>query len=315
MARPDFPRTIVEFQERFPDEAACLEYLAASRWPEGYRCPACGGERAWVLERRHLWECAAVITRPRSPRGRSCTAPARRFASGSGRPTWSPPTHPGSPPSSCSASSASRAMRPPGSSCRSCAGRWSPPSATPLRGEVEVDEGFLGGVNPDRKAGRDPVGKRLVGVAVEVRGAGSGTAAPRGAPGREQTQPRALGRRERRARRDRPHRRLGRLRRTSPTSALTTGRSPSAGAARSAASSSRAPTAPSPTSRPGCRAPTAAPPRSTCRSTSTSSSSATTAAAPRWPPFRRCSDSARRTSRAPMPRSPAASLPERTGYS
>ena len=58
-AGPDFPRTIVEFQERFSDEAACLEYLAASRWPEGYRCPACGGRDAWVLERRHLWECAS----------------------------------------------------------------------------------------------------------------------------------------------------------------------------------------------------------------------------------------------------------------
>lgn len=58
MARPDFPRTIVEFQERFPDEASCLEYLAGSRWPEGYRCPSCGGSRAWILERRHLWECS-----------------------------------------------------------------------------------------------------------------------------------------------------------------------------------------------------------------------------------------------------------------
>src|SRR5215211_1181062 len=58
MGRPDFPRTIVDFQERFSDEAACLEYLAASRWPEGYRCPTCGGEHAWVLERRQLWECA-----------------------------------------------------------------------------------------------------------------------------------------------------------------------------------------------------------------------------------------------------------------
>ncbi|MGH2992126.1 MAG: transposase, partial [Solirubrobacterales bacterium] len=42
----------------FPDDAACLDYLAASRWPEGFRCPACGNERAWVLERRHLWECS-----------------------------------------------------------------------------------------------------------------------------------------------------------------------------------------------------------------------------------------------------------------
>ena len=48
---------IVEFQERFASGAACLEYLAASRWPEGFVCPGCGGRRAWVLERRHLWEC------------------------------------------------------------------------------------------------------------------------------------------------------------------------------------------------------------------------------------------------------------------
>ncbi|HEX4753025.1 MAG TPA: IS1595 family transposase, partial [Solirubrobacterales bacterium] len=32
MARPDFPRSIVDFQDRFPDDDACLEYLAASRW-------------------------------------------------------------------------------------------------------------------------------------------------------------------------------------------------------------------------------------------------------------------------------------------
>jgi hypothetical protein len=57
VARPDFPRSIVEFQHRFVDERACLEYLAASRWPRGYRCPRCGGAKAWVLERRHLWEC------------------------------------------------------------------------------------------------------------------------------------------------------------------------------------------------------------------------------------------------------------------
>ena len=46
------------FQERFIDEAACLEYLAASRWPDGFVCPGCGGRRAWVIARRHLWQCA-----------------------------------------------------------------------------------------------------------------------------------------------------------------------------------------------------------------------------------------------------------------
>ena len=58
MGRPDFPRTIIEFQDRFATDAACLDYLAASRWPEGFICPGCEGCCAWVLERRHLWECS-----------------------------------------------------------------------------------------------------------------------------------------------------------------------------------------------------------------------------------------------------------------
>jgi transposase-like protein len=48
MSRPDFPRTLREFQRRFADEAACRAYLAASRWPDGYRCPLTGFIRANV---------------------------------------------------------------------------------------------------------------------------------------------------------------------------------------------------------------------------------------------------------------------------
>ena len=31
---PDFPRSLVEFQRRFPDEAACVAYLFTARWPQ-----------------------------------------------------------------------------------------------------------------------------------------------------------------------------------------------------------------------------------------------------------------------------------------
>ena len=57
MPRPDFPRTIVEFQRRFPDEDACRAYLSVSRWPEGFTCPWCGGARAGEQPKRSLWEC------------------------------------------------------------------------------------------------------------------------------------------------------------------------------------------------------------------------------------------------------------------
>lgn len=55
----DFPRSLIEFQQRFPDEAACAAYLREARWPTGFVCPACGGVRGWALETK-AWthECA-----------------------------------------------------------------------------------------------------------------------------------------------------------------------------------------------------------------------------------------------------------------
>src|SRR2546428_1271819 len=57
MPRPDFPRSVIEFQRRFPDEEACRVYLFASRWPDGFCCPVCGGGEVGAEQRRHLWQC------------------------------------------------------------------------------------------------------------------------------------------------------------------------------------------------------------------------------------------------------------------
>src|SRR4051795_10969683 len=55
----DFPHSLIEFQSRFPDEAACVRYLFAARWPEGFVCPACGAGKAWPLQTKAwTWECA-----------------------------------------------------------------------------------------------------------------------------------------------------------------------------------------------------------------------------------------------------------------
>lgn len=53
----DFPRSLIEFPRRFSDERACADYLVATRWPEGFRCPACGRDKAWEL----TWECAGCV--------------------------------------------------------------------------------------------------------------------------------------------------------------------------------------------------------------------------------------------------------------
>jgi transposase-like protein len=54
----DYPRTLLELERRFSDEAACRAYLFALRWPGGFVCPRCGGTRGWSRS-ANLWLCAA----------------------------------------------------------------------------------------------------------------------------------------------------------------------------------------------------------------------------------------------------------------
>ena len=53
----DYPRTIQEFDEWFPNEDACAAYLLRLRWPDGFVCPVCGGTKGW-LTARHEIRCA-----------------------------------------------------------------------------------------------------------------------------------------------------------------------------------------------------------------------------------------------------------------
>ena len=53
----DYPRTYQEFRDWFPNDAACVEYLGQLRWPDGFICPVCGGDRSWRTA-RGLWMCA-----------------------------------------------------------------------------------------------------------------------------------------------------------------------------------------------------------------------------------------------------------------
>lgn len=59
MSRPSFPRNLPEFQRQFATEAACQEYLAACRWPEGFVCPRCAHRRAYRMTALRRWQCAA----------------------------------------------------------------------------------------------------------------------------------------------------------------------------------------------------------------------------------------------------------------
>src|SRR4029077_515268 len=63
-----FPQSLPEFQ-RFPDDAACAEYLEKARWGDGFVCPLCSvtGEpfriatRPGVLACRKCRGCGACL--------------------------------------------------------------------------------------------------------------------------------------------------------------------------------------------------------------------------------------------------------------
>jgi len=173
--RPAYPLSILEFQDRFATEEDCREYLFASRWPEGFTCPACGSTRAGAMHRRRpLWQCKEC--------GQQTSATAGTVMHGTHTPlrTWFwaaylvATHHPGI--------SAKQLQRRLGLSRYETA--WLilqklrramvAPERGPLTEEVEIDEFWLGGREEGLKGSRERGKKALVGVAIEVRGAGSG---------------------------------------------------------------------------------------------------------------------------------------------
>lgn len=52
----DYPKTLIEFEQRFTSEESCHEYIFKLRWPEGFRCLRCGYEKVWFRS-RELYRC------------------------------------------------------------------------------------------------------------------------------------------------------------------------------------------------------------------------------------------------------------------
>ncbi len=53
--------SMAEFLDRYGSEAKCESALAAARWPDGFRCPACGATEhsTFVRGRRRYWQCTS----------------------------------------------------------------------------------------------------------------------------------------------------------------------------------------------------------------------------------------------------------------
>lgn len=164
----EYPRTIVEAEERFHSDDACSQYLFDLRWPEGFRCPRCGFGSAWRTS-RGLFLCGrcrfqisvtagTIFQDSRKPltlwframwyvtsqkQGISALGLQRVLGLGSYETAWT------------WLHKLRRAMVRPGRDL--------------LSGTVEVDEIYLGGVKLGKR-GRGAMGKALVVIAAQKDG-------------------------------------------------------------------------------------------------------------------------------------------------
>jgi transposase-like protein len=178
MPRPPFPKTLREFQSKFATEEACQEYLAACRWPDGFICPRCGDRRAYEVVKLRRWQCVGcrhqvsltagtILQNTKTPlttwfwavylmttdkRGISALLLQRQLGLARYETAW------------MILHKLRRAMI--------------SMTREPLRGEVEVDDTWVGGPQAGLRGSRQLKGRKaaLVIVAVEKRGRATGRA-------------------------------------------------------------------------------------------------------------------------------------------
>lgn len=168
MGMEDYPRAILEFEERFATEEACRHYLAQLRWPEGFCCPRCGHRKAWITKRRlyHCCQCEFQTSVTAGTILQDTRKPLRLWF----RAMW----HITSQKSGVSALGLQRVL---GLSRYETAWVWLHklrtamvrPGRDRVSGTVVVDETYIGGPKPGKR-GRGAAGKALVLIAVEDKG-------------------------------------------------------------------------------------------------------------------------------------------------
>jgi transposase-like protein len=170
-----FPKTLVEFEERFATEESCAAYLRKQRWPTGFECPRCSGRKSWPVRGGRLEECAdcgkqtsvtagTLFHRTRKPLRLWFRAMAQVLGSKQG----------------CSAKELERLLGLSHETAWLCGHKLRDlmkPSAQPLSGRVEVDESYVGGEDSGPHFGRSLEGSKTVIVAaVEDKGTAMGRA-------------------------------------------------------------------------------------------------------------------------------------------
>ena len=167
MLPDDLPQDLPTFIARFGTDEQCREHLFRARWPDGFRCRACGHGAAWALGRRNIYECAACGQQHSLLKGTIFEQTK------TGLTKWFLAIY--LVTSSKGGIAATELQRQMGFGSYQTAWSWLHkirkamirPDRAPLAVRVEADETYVGGARPGRP-GRGAAGKTLVAGAVEA---------------------------------------------------------------------------------------------------------------------------------------------------
>lgn len=164
----DYPETVTELHDWFPDEAACRAYLTRLRWPEGPRCPRCPAAKVWQMTppSYRCANCGYDFTVTAGTLFADTKLPLRLWFEA----LW----HVVNQKNGVSALGVQQVL---GFGSYRTAWRWLHklrramvrPSRDRLAGAVEVDEAYVGGERSGKR-GRGAEGKALVFIAAQADG-------------------------------------------------------------------------------------------------------------------------------------------------
>lgn len=163
----EFPRNLMEFLDRFDTDEACLDYLKAVRWPDGFVCPACRSSDRWSTARGTMYcrQCNRQTSITAGTILHNSRTPVRKWFVA----VWLLCTQ----KTGVSAKTLQRELKVGYKTAwlmlqklRRATVRG---ERSMLKGTVEVDETYVGG-SESGVGGRQLVGKALVAIAVELDG-------------------------------------------------------------------------------------------------------------------------------------------------
>lgn len=169
MAPPKPPTSLVEFCRRFPSAEECADYLFQVRWPEGFVCPRCNELGGYLIAARKSVECSNPACRCQT----SITAGTVLHRTKQSLHTWFWAAYlvtnltPSISAKQFQEQLGIKRYETAFMLLHKLRAALVAPGRDMLRGEVEVDETYIGGPE-EGTAGRGVTKKKLVVAAVEL---------------------------------------------------------------------------------------------------------------------------------------------------